>query len=130
MEVLEDMADITAEHAGEKLRYFAGADPTEREVRALYVREDVEWDEYRRREVDSELDELVARETYEKLMDAENVNQIIKVADGKILFTGFVGDYVAVAAFDRGVLPLLPDVVGAFREYMTEHDVDFVALEA
>ena len=63
-------------------------------------------------------------------MGAENVNQIIKVADGKILFTGFVDDEVVVAAFERGILPVLPAVVDDFREYMRDNDVSFISLDA
>lgn len=129
MDVLADMAEITAENAGGTLRYFVGATPENRNVERLYLRDDVEWDENRSREIQSELDSLVAVDTYETLMDAENVNQIIKVADDKILFTGFVGDTVAIAAFDRGVFPHLNDIVSSFRAYMEEHDIEFIALD-
>lgn len=129
MDVLADMAEITAENAGGTLRYFVGAAPDDREIERLYLREDVEWDENRDREIQSELDGLVAVDTYETLMGAENVNQIIKVADDKILFTGFVGDEVAIAAFDRGVFPLLGNIVAEFRDYMEEHDIEFITLD-
>jgi len=62
-------------------------------------------------------------------VDADNVDQIIRLADTKILFTGFVQDAVAIAAFDRGVLPVLPAVVDDFRTYMIETEVDFISLE-
>jgi len=126
---LADMCDIVREGAGEKLRYFARADGDTREVEVLHLRADLEWTDQREREVDAELNEILARESYEYLMDAENVNQIIKVADTKVLFTGFVDDDLAVAAFERGILPVLPSIVGEFREYMREHDVDFIALD-
>ena len=126
------MCAITHEHAGDKLRYFVRADPDEgdaAEIDRLRVRVDLEWNDRRQREVESELLELVASESYEALMDANNVNQIIKVADDKILFTGFVGEDVIVAAFERGILPVLPTIAEDFREYMLEHDVSFISLE-
>jgi hypothetical protein len=128
----EDMCSITADHAGDKLRYFARADPDhdDRDVEVLHLRDDLEWTDRRERELDSELLELVASESYEETMGAENVNQIIKVADGKILFTGFVDDEVVVAAFERGILPVLPAVVDDFREYMRDNDVSFISLDA
>jgi hypothetical protein len=100
------------------------------EIEVLHLREDLDWTDRRQREVESELLELVATESYEELMNADNVNQIIKVADDKILFTGFVDDEVTVAAFERGVLPVLPDVVEEFRNYMLQQDVSFISLEA
>ncbi|GGL72450.1 hypothetical protein [Halocalculus aciditolerans] len=130
MDVLADMATITEENAGGTLRYFVGATPDDRDVERLYLRDDVEWNANRDREIESELDSLVAVDTYETLMSAENINQIIKVADDKILFTGFVGDKVAIAAFDRGVFPHLDDIVSEFRAYMEEHDIEFIALDA
>lgn len=132
MTIAEDMCSITLEHAGGKLRYFVRADPDvgdSEETEILHLREDLEWTDRRRREVESELLELVASESYEELMGADNVNQIIKVADTKVLFTGFVDDEVVVAAFERGVLPVLPAVVDDFREYMVDRDVEFIALE-
>ncbi|MFB6308852.1 MAG: hypothetical protein ABEH35_05930 [Haloarculaceae archaeon] len=129
MDVLEDMAEITADNAGGTLRYFAGGDPDTRDIEPLFVREDLEWNDAREEEVESELLGVAAKETHEYFMAVENVNQIIKVADTKVLFTGFVEDEVAVAAFDRGVFPHLPEMVAAFREYMIEHDVEFVTLE-
>jgi len=128
MTVIEDMCEITLDHAGEKLRYFVRGHPDEA-TEVLHLRADLEWNDRRASEVESELMEIVASESYEYLMDADNVNQIIKVADTKILFTGFVQDAVVVAAFDRGVFPVLPAIVDDFRAYMTEHDVDFISLE-
>ncbi|WP_128476416.1 hypothetical protein [Halorussus pelagicus] len=133
MSIAEDMCSITLDHAGEKLRYFVRADPDNgdhSEVETLHLREDLDWTDRRQREVESELLELVASESYEELMGADNVNQIIKVADTKILFTGFVDDEVVIAAFERGILPILPTVVDEFREYMLERDVSFIALDA
>jgi hypothetical protein len=62
-------------------------------------------------------------------MGVENVNQVIKLADSKVLFTGFIDDQVAVASFERGIFTRLPPIVGDFREYLEEHDIDFVSLE-
>jgi len=150
MTIAEDMCSITSEHAGKKLRYFARADPedgdssestpdsdtdsgagvaADQRIELLHLREDLDWTSRRQREVESELLELVASESYEQLMNAENVNQIIKVADDKILFTGFVDDEVVVAAFERGILPVLPTVVDEFRSYMRERDVSFISLD-
>jgi hypothetical protein len=126
---LADMCDIVREGAGEKLRYFARGDGETGDIEVLYLREDLEWTTQREREVESELHEILAKESYEYLMDVDNVTQLIKVADNKILFTGFVDDDLAVASFERGILPVLPDVVGDFREYMLEHDVDFTELD-
>ncbi|UPV75045.1 hypothetical protein M0R89_03010 [Halorussus limi] len=133
MSIAEDMCAITLNHAGERLRYFARTDPDDGdrdEVEVLHLRDDLDWTDRRQREVESELLELVASESYEQLMGADNVNQIIKVADTKILFTGFVDDEVVVAAFKRGILPVLPTVVDDFREYMSERDVSFISLDA
>ncbi|UPW01120.1 hypothetical protein M0R88_03220 [Halorussus gelatinilyticus] len=133
MPIAEDMCSITLAHADEKLRYFVRADPDDgdsSEVDVLHLREDLDWTDRRQREVESELLELVASESYEELMGSENVNQIIKVADTKILFTGFVDDVVVIAAFERGILPALPTVVADFREYMRDNDVSFIALDA
>jgi len=129
MTVIEDMCEITLDHAGEKLRYFVRGHPDE-DTDVLHLRADLEWTDHRESEVESELLELVASESYEYTMDADNVNQIIKVADTKILFTGFVQDAVVIAAFDRGILPVLPAVVDDFRTYMIENEVDFISLEA
>ena len=129
MAVLDDMARITAENADGTLRYFARADPETSETEPLFVREDLEWTEERQGEVEGELMEAVAKESYEYMMDVDNVNQLIKVADTKILFTGFVDDEVAVAAFDRGVFPHLPAMVAEFRSYLEDHDVEFIALD-
>lgn len=124
------MCRITVEHAGEKVRYFAAAPAESGKFEPVHVRDDLEWNAARQREVLSEYDELLAKESYEAMMGAENVNQIIKVADRKILFTGFVEEYIVVAAFERGILPVLEDLVDEFADYMREHDIDFVALEA
>ncbi|WP_115864544.1 hypothetical protein [Halorussus litoreus] len=156
MTIAEDMCSITSEHAGRKLRYFVRADPengngnegdsiserdldstdapgsevaADQQIEVLHLREDLDWTRRRQREVESELLELVASESYEALMNAENVNQIIKVADDKILFTGFVDDEVVVASFERGILPVLPTVVDEFRSYMRERDVSFISLD-
>jgi len=129
MAVLDDMAEITAEHAGEKLRYFAGVDPETREVSVHHLREDIQWTDHQEREVTEELHEVTAKESYEHTMGVENVNQVIKVADSKVLFTGFIDDQVAVASFERGIFTRLPPIVGDFREYLEEHDIDFVSLE-
>jgi hypothetical protein len=129
MSVLADMAEITAEHAGDSLRYFAAVDPETREVTVHHLRDDLVWTDAREREVDEELHELTAKASYEHTMGVDNVNQIIKVADGKVLFTGFLVGEVAVAAFERGVFTQLPAIVADFREYMLEHDIEFVSLE-
>ncbi|MFC4447675.1 hypothetical protein [Halorussus aquaticus] len=132
MTVCEDMCSITLDHAGDKLRYFVRTDPEAGEtddVELLHLRDDLDWTDRRQREVESELLELVASESYEELMNADNVNQIIKVADTKILFTGFVDDEVVIASFERGILPVLPDVVADFREYMLRRDVSFISLD-
>jgi len=130
MSVVSDMCDIVLKHADDELRYFVRADPRTRETELLHRRDDLEWTDRRQQEVQGELQEVVARESYEYLMNAENVNQIIKVADTKVLFTGFVEDDLAIAAFDRGVLSFLPAVVDEFREYVLEHDVSFISLDA
>jgi len=130
MTVLEDMAEITADNADGTLRYFASGDPETGEIEPLFVREDLAWTDGRREEVEGELLEVAAKATYEYMMDVDNVNQLIKVADSKILFTGFLNDNIAVAAFDRGVFPHLPAMVGEFRSYLEAHDVSFISLEA
>ncbi len=129
MSVLADMAAITADHAADRLRFFVSIDPETEDVTVHELRDDLDWTERREQLISQELHEVTARESYEHAMDAENVNQVIKVADDKVLFTGFVDDMVAVAAFERGIFPHLPEIVGAFREYMLDHDIDFVALE-
>jgi hypothetical protein len=129
MSVVADMCEIVRKHAGDGRRYFVRADPETGEREVLHLRADLEWTERRRKEIDGELQEVVARESYEYLMNAENVNQIVTVADTKVLFTGFVEDELVIAAFDRGVLAYLPTVVAEFREYIHEHDVEFISLE-
>jgi hypothetical protein len=129
MSTLADMAVITADHADEKLRFFAGIDPETQDIEVHELREDLEWTDRRGALVDEELHEVAARDSYEHSMDATNVNQIIKVADDKVLFTGFVGDDVAIAAFERGIFPLLPGIVAEFREYLESRDIDFISLE-
>ncbi|WP_135362693.1 hypothetical protein [Halosimplex halophilum] len=129
MSVVADMAEITADHAGESLRYFAEVEPESRAVTVHHRRDGLDWTDAREREVEEELHELTAKASYEAAMDATNVNQIIKVADDKVLFTGFVEDTVAVAAFDRGIFATLPAIVADFREYMIEEDIEFVSLE-
>ncbi|QLH78969.1 hypothetical protein HZS55_17440 [Halosimplex rubrum] len=129
MSVVADMAEITERHAGESLRYFAEVPPDSREVTVHHRREGLVWTDAREREVEEELHELTAKASYEEAMDATNVNQIVKVADDKVLFTGFIDDTVAVAAFERGILATLPAIVAEFREYMIEEDIEFVALE-
>ena len=129
MAVLDDMADITAEHAGDKLCYFAGVDPETGEVTVHHLREDIQWTDHQEREVTEELHEVTAKESYEHTMGVDNVNQVIKVADTKVLFTGFIDEQVAVASFERGIFTLLPPIVSDFRDYMLEHDIEFVSLE-
>jgi hypothetical protein len=129
MSTLADMAAITADHADDTLRFFAGVDPQTQDVTVHELREDLAWTDSRAALVEEELHEVAARESYEHSMDATNVNQIIKVADDKVLFTGFVGDEVAVAAFERGIFPHLPGIVGEFREYLETRDIDFISLE-
>lgn len=132
MTIAEDTCSITHDHAGDKLRCFVRADPDTGDPTAaevLHLREDLDRTDRRQREVESELLELVASESYEELMGADNVNRLIKVADTKILFTGFVDDEVVIASFERGILPALPAVVDDFREYMVENDVSFISLD-
>lgn len=130
MDVARDMCRITVDNAGERVRYFAAAPAETGKFEPLHVRDDLAWNPSRQREVLSEYDELLAKESYEEMMGAENVNQIIKVADAKILFTGFIEDLIVVASFERGIFPVLDDIVEEFADYVREHDVDFVALEA
>jgi len=120
MAVLDDIAAITAEHAGDKLRYFAGVDPETREVTIHPLRDDIQWTNHREREVTEELHEVTAKESYEHTIGVDNVNQVIKVADSKVIFTGFIDEQVAIAPFERGVFALLPPIVADFREYMIE----------
>lgn len=129
MSTLADMAAITADHADEKLRFFAGIDPDTQDIAIHELREDLAWTDRRAALVEEELHEVAARDSYEHSMDATNVNQIIKVADDKVLFTGFVGDEVAVAAFERGIFPTLPGIVAEFREYLQSRDIEFISLE-
>lgn len=128
MSYAEDMRDIVAANVGEGLRFFIRIDPETRNQEVLYQRDDLEWTDRKAAVVDSELHELVAKESYEEHMEAGEVSQIIKVADRMVMFTGFIEDEVVVVTFDRGILGDLPAVVGEFREYMVEHDIDFTAL--
>jgi hypothetical protein len=128
MSYAEDMRDIVVSNVGDRLRFFIHVDPETRAQDVLYTREDLEWTDRDAAVVDSELHELVAKESYEEHMDAGEVSQIIEVADRMVMFTGFIEDEVVVVTFDRGVLADLPTVVGEFREYMVEHDVDFTSL--
>lgn len=73
MTVIEDMCAITLDHAGEKLRYFVRANP-EDEIDVLHLRDGLKWTDRRESEVESELMEIIASESYEYLMDADNVN--------------------------------------------------------
>jgi len=129
MSVLSDMADITADNAGDRLRFFAEVDPASGEVEVHHLRPDLAWTEKRANLVEQERHEVAARESYEHAMDAQNINQVIKVADDVVLFTGFVDDTVAVATFERGIFADLPGIVTDFREYMRERDIDFIALD-
>jgi hypothetical protein len=99
MTVIEDVCEVALDHTGEKLRCFVRGHPDE-STDVLHLREDLERTDHRESEAESELLELVATESYEYTMDADNVNQIIKVADTEFLFTGFVQDAVVIAAFD------------------------------
>ncbi|GAA0282454.1 hypothetical protein [Halobacterium noricense] len=124
----EDMCDIVVSHAGRKVRFFVRIDPDTREQDVLHEREDLEWTDEDADAADSELQELVAKTAYEAQMGAENVTQLVKVADDMVLFTGFIEDEVVVVSFERGILGALPAMVGEFREYMLDHDVEFTAL--
>lgn len=126
----EDMCDIVVSHAGRKVRFFVRIDPDTREQDVLHEREDLEWTDADADAADSELQELVAKTAYEAQMGAENVTQLVKVADDMVLFTGFIEDEVVVVSFERGILGVLPAMVGEFREYMLDHDVEFTALAA
>jgi hypothetical protein len=126
----EDMRDIVVDHGGEKVRFFVRADPDTREQDLLHVRDDLEWTDDDEQAVDTELQELVAKPAYEATLQAENVTQLVKVADDIVVFTGFIEDEVVVVSFERGVLPALVPMVADFREYMVEHDIDFTKLDA
>ncbi|MFB6268904.1 MAG: hypothetical protein ABEH83_03110 [Halobacterium sp.] len=126
----EDMCDIVVDHGGEKVRHFVRVDPDTREQDVLHTRDDLDWTPDDAEAVDTELQELVAKPAYEAQLGAENVTQLIKVADDLVLFTGFIEDEVVVVSFERGVLPALPGMVAEFREYMVDHDIEFTALDA
>ncbi|WP_254537098.1 hypothetical protein [Halomarina litorea] len=128
MDYADNMCAIVTDHAGDLVRYFVRVDPDTREQDLLHLRADLRWTDHRRAEVDSELLELVAKEAYESKMDATNVTQIIKVADTKVLFTGFIEEEVVVAAFDRGIFGVLSGIVTEFREYMLANDIEFTEL--
>lgn len=130
MTYAEDMRDIIVSNVGDRLRFFIQVDPETRTQDVLFAREDLEWTDRDAAVVDSELHELVAKESYEEHMDAGEVSQIIKVADRMVMFTGFIEDEVGVVTFERGILQDLPSVVGEFREYMIDNDIDFTALAA
>jgi hypothetical protein len=125
----EEMCDIVVSHGGEKVRFFIQADPATREQEVLYARDDLEYTEQDHGAVDSELQQLIAKEAYEAQMGAENVTQLVKVADNMVIFTGFIEDELVVVSFERGILGLLPQMVGDFREYMQANDIDFTELE-
>ncbi|MGZ0747455.1 MULTISPECIES: hypothetical protein [unclassified Haloparvum] len=128
MSYAEDMRDIIVSNVGDRLRFFIQVDPETRTQDVLFAREDLEWSDRKAAVVDSELHELVAKESYEEHMEAGEVTQIIKVADRMVMFTGFIEDEVVVVTFDRGILQDLPAVVAEFREYMIDNDIDFTAL--
>lgn len=111
----QEMCDIVVSHGGEKVRFFVQVDPETREQEILYARDDLEFTEQDAHAVDSELQELVAKEAYEAQLGAENVTQLIKVADNIVVFTGFIEDEVVLVSFDRGVLGALPKMVANFR---------------
>lgn len=129
MSYAEDMRDIIVSHVGDRLRFFIRVDPETRTQDVLYTRDDLQWSDRKAAVVDSELHELVAKESYEEHMEAGKVSQIIKVADQMVMFTGFIEDEVVVVTFERGILADLPAVVGEFRKYMIDHDIDFTSLE-
>lgn len=124
----EEMRDIVLDHGGEKVRFFVRVDPDTREQDLLHAREDLEFTEADEEAVDTELQELLAKEAYEAQLGAENVTQLIKVADNIIVFTGFIEDEVVLVSFERGVLAALPPMVADFREYMQDNDIEFTAL--
>lgn len=130
MTYAEDMRDVIVSNVGDRLRFFIPVDPETRTQDVLFAREDLEWTDRDAAVVDAELHELVAKESYEEHMDAGEVSQIIKVADRMVMFTGFIEDEVGVVTFERGILQDLPSVVGEFREYMIDDDIDFTALAA
>ncbi|MFB6236464.1 MAG: hypothetical protein ABEH81_06340 [Halopenitus sp.] len=128
MTYAEDMRDIIVSNVGDRLRFFIQVDPETRTQDVLFAREDLDWTDRKAAVVDSELHELVAKESYEEHMEAGEVSQIIKVADQMVMFTGFIEDEVVVVTFERGILQDLPAVVAEFREYMIDNDIDFTAL--
>lgn len=128
MTYAEDMRDIIVSNVGDRLRFFIQVEPEARTQDVLFAREDLDWTDRKAAVVDSELHELVAKESYEEHMNAGEVSQIIKVADQMVMFTGFIEDEVVVVTFERGILQDLPAVVAEFREYMIDNDIDFTAL--
>jgi len=128
MSYARDMCDIIESHAGNRLRFFVRVAPDTRDKTVLHVRHDLEWTDSRAEAVDAELQELIAKKSYEEQMDAGDVTQIIKVADEMVMFTGFIEDEVVVVTFERGILADLPAIVAEFREYMLENDIDFTSL--
>jgi hypothetical protein len=124
-----DMCDIVENHAEEKLRFFIRVDPETREQDVLYRRGDLEWTDERAAAVDAELKELVAKDAYEKQMDAGEVTQIIKVADEMVMFTGFIEDEVVVVTVERGILRVLSPVVNDFREHTLANEIELTTRE-
>lgn len=125
----EEMCDIVVSHGGEKVRFFVKADPKTRDQEVLYARDDLEYTDQDHQAVDSELQQLIAKEAYEAQMGAENVTQLVKVADNMVIFTGLIEDELVVVSFERGIFGVLPKMVADFREYMQNHDIDFTELE-
>lgn len=125
----EEMCDIVVSHDGEKVRFFIRADPETRDQEVLHAREDLEYSNQDCQAVDSELQQLIAKEAYEAQMGAENVTQLVKVADNMVVFTGFIEDELVVVSFERGILGILPQMVADFRAYMQDHDIEFTELE-
>jgi hypothetical protein len=125
----EEMCDIVTSHGGEKIRFFIRADPETREQEVLHARDDLEFTKDDHHAVDRELQELLAKEAYEAQLGAENVTQLIKVADNIVVFTGFIEDEVVVVSFERGILGVLPELVADVRAYMQNHDSEFTELE-
>lgn len=130
MSYAEDMCDIVVDHVDGKARYFVRVNPDSREQDVLFVREDLTWDESRAELVDRELQTFAEKELVAEQMNAEEVTQLIKVADDSVLFTGFIEDEVVVVHFERGILGYLPDIVDEFHEYMVANDIDFTRLSA
>jgi hypothetical protein len=128
MTYADDMCDIIGSHAAEKLRFFIRVNPDTREQQVLYARENLGWEEAKADAVDAELQELIAKKSYEAQMEAGEITQIIKVADEMVMFTGFIEEEVVVVTFERGILGDLPPIVAEFRDYMTENDIDLTAL--